>query len=168
MKKVIMKEDKAVSPIIATILLVAITVVLAATLYTILGGYTNFLGASTPLGTITATNTTGTYNVSYTIFVNQYNGQLSLNYTDLEILNSNGSVANAVLGQAVGSSLNVNGSGYNWNITASGGYSLSSTTIIHVYHKLGTDGSGRSGLTYATEFRLVDVKNNGVIATWSF
>ena len=48
MKKVILKDDKAVSPIIATILLVAITVVLAATLYTILGGYTTFLGISTP------------------------------------------------------------------------------------------------------------------------
>ena len=44
MKGIITKNDKAVSPIIATILLIAITVVLAATLVTILGGFTH--GAS--------------------------------------------------------------------------------------------------------------------------
>ncbi len=44
MKQVINKEDKAVSPIIATILLIAITVVLAATLVTILGGFTHGAG----------------------------------------------------------------------------------------------------------------------------
>ena len=41
MKELRPKEDKAVSPIIATILLIAITVVLAATLVTILGGFTH-------------------------------------------------------------------------------------------------------------------------------
>ena len=41
MKEIRPKEDKAVSPIIATILLIAITVVLAATLVTILGGFTH-------------------------------------------------------------------------------------------------------------------------------
>ena len=44
MKQIMTKDDKAVSPIIATILLIAITVVLAATLVTILGGFTH--GAS--------------------------------------------------------------------------------------------------------------------------
>ena len=44
MKQIMSKDDKAVSPIIATILLIAITVVLAATLVTILGGFTH--GAS--------------------------------------------------------------------------------------------------------------------------
>ncbi|MHB1621982.1 MAG: archaellin/type IV pilin N-terminal domain-containing protein [Cuniculiplasma sp.] len=41
MKQIRQKNDKAVSPIIATILLIAITVVLAATLVTILGGFTH-------------------------------------------------------------------------------------------------------------------------------
>ncbi len=44
MKWIRPKEDKAVSPIIATILLIAITVVLAATLVTILGGFTHGAG----------------------------------------------------------------------------------------------------------------------------
>ena len=49
MRQVISKDDKAVSPIIATILLIAITVVLAATLVTILGGFTK--GASSSAAT---------------------------------------------------------------------------------------------------------------------
>ncbi|MCL5794595.1 MAG: type IV pilin, partial [Candidatus Thermoplasmatota archaeon] len=39
LKPVIQKRDEAVSPIIATILLVAITVILASTLYLALGGF---------------------------------------------------------------------------------------------------------------------------------
>ena len=53
MKQIITKDDKAVSPIIATILLIAITVVLAATLVTILGGFTH--GASGSASTAAAT-----------------------------------------------------------------------------------------------------------------
>jgi flagellin-like protein len=53
MRQVISKDDKAVSPIIATILLIAITVVLAATLVTILGGFTK--GASGTAATASAT-----------------------------------------------------------------------------------------------------------------
>ena len=44
MKEIRQANDKAVSPIIATILLIAITVVLAATLVTILGGFTHGVG----------------------------------------------------------------------------------------------------------------------------
>ena len=54
MRQVISKDDKAVSPIIATILLIAITVVLAATLVTILGGFTK--GASGSAATASATS----------------------------------------------------------------------------------------------------------------
>ena len=53
MRQVISKDDKAVSPIIATILLIAITVVLAATLVTILGGFTK--GASSSAASAGAT-----------------------------------------------------------------------------------------------------------------
>jgi len=65
MKEIRSKEDKAVSPIIATILLIAITVVLAATLVTILGGFTH--GVSNTVVTVGATTsefsttTTGPY-----------------------------------------------------------------------------------------------------------
>ncbi|MGP6206419.1 archaellin/type IV pilin N-terminal domain-containing protein [Cuniculiplasma sp. SKW3] len=60
MKQVINKEDKAVSPIIATILLIAITVVLAATLVTILGGFTHGAGNTVEsAGVTTSTSSNG-------------------------------------------------------------------------------------------------------------
>jgi len=62
------KKRRGVSPIIATILLVAITVVLAAVLYVLISGLTK-TGASTPyeLG-MQETGSTGSGN-SYTIFI---------------------------------------------------------------------------------------------------
>lgn len=163
MKNVINKNDRAVSPIIATILLVAITVVLAATLYTILGGYTSFLGASTPLGEITATNDTAGHVHSYTVFVNQFSGNLSLNYTEMEIINSNSTVTNVVLGGSVGASQTFNGTGYNWTVSVRGGYYLTSATIVDITHS--TTGKGSSA--YVSEIRLVDLRTNGVIASYS-
>ncbi len=47
MKEIYMEKEDAVSPVIATILMVAITVVLAATVYILVSHYTT--GASTPL-----------------------------------------------------------------------------------------------------------------------
>jgi len=52
------KSKRGVSPIIATILLVAITVVLAAVLYILISGLTKGPG-NTPLGTALALNTPG-------------------------------------------------------------------------------------------------------------
>jgi flagellin-like protein len=165
MKQVIRKDDKAVSPIIATILLVAITVVLAATLYTILGGYTTFLGASTPLGDITVTNTSAGSLHSYRVYVNQFGGNISLNYTEMEIVNSNGTVTNVVLGAAM-PSITDNGTGYNWTVSVAGGSYLSSTTIIDLTHST-SDKGGKINATYVTEIRLVDLRTNGVIGTGS-
>ena len=59
LKPVLYDKDKAVSPIIATILLVAITVILASTLYLALGGFfTSTKTSATPSVGISATNTT--------------------------------------------------------------------------------------------------------------
>ena len=68
MRQVISKDDKAVSPIIATILLIAITVVLAATLVTILGGFTK--GASSSSATASATTQFTNNNGSNNVYVN--------------------------------------------------------------------------------------------------
>ncbi len=48
MKEIYMEKEDAVSPVIATILMVAITVVLAATVYILVSHYTS-VGAATPL-----------------------------------------------------------------------------------------------------------------------
>ena len=58
LKPVIYKKDKGVSPIIATILLVAITVILASTLYLALGGFFSHTASAAPSASISATNTT--------------------------------------------------------------------------------------------------------------
>ena len=61
MKEIRQANDKAVSPIIATILLIAITVVLAATLVTILGGFTHGAGNTVETaGVTTSLSTNGT------------------------------------------------------------------------------------------------------------
>ena len=57
------KKEKAVSPVIATILMVAITVVLAATVYILVSHYTS-VGATTPLTASLAVDNEGMGNIS--------------------------------------------------------------------------------------------------------
>ncbi|MCL4332512.1 MAG: type IV pilin [Candidatus Thermoplasmatota archaeon] len=64
--KPVSNKDEAVSPIIATILLVAITVILASTLYLALGGFFSTSTSSTPSVGISAKNTTATPSTSLT------------------------------------------------------------------------------------------------------
>jgi len=54
MKNVIRKDEEAVSPVIATILMVAITVVLAAVLYVMVSGLITPVGGNKPLVTFSA------------------------------------------------------------------------------------------------------------------
>ena len=61
MKAIIRKDEQAVSPVIATILMVAITVVLAAVLYVMVSGLLTGPGPSKPIvafGALTRTGTT--------------------------------------------------------------------------------------------------------------
>jgi flagellin-like protein len=65
------KKDKAVSAIIGTILIVAITVVLAATLYAVLGGFGGLIGKPTPTAAMTVSSsgvgsTSETYVLTFT------------------------------------------------------------------------------------------------------
>ncbi|MFG1450286.1 MAG: archaellin/type IV pilin N-terminal domain-containing protein [Thermoplasmataceae archaeon] len=147
MKPVRIEEDKAVSPIIATILLVAITVVLAATLYTILGGFTSFLSASTPSASVTETNPAAGY---YQLYVNSFsaNVNLSLKNVQLDFTTSNGTVIETGLLHP--------GNQPDFNISVSGGSQFTSSTII-------TISPGVSGSVNVTEFRLVDTKTDGVM-----
>ena len=57
LKPVLYDKDKAVSPIIATILLVAITVILASTLYLALGGFFTAKTSATPSVALVASST---------------------------------------------------------------------------------------------------------------
>ncbi|MCK5024666.1 MAG: type IV pilin N-terminal domain-containing protein [Thermoplasmata archaeon] len=63
MRKVYKKRDDAVSPVIATILMVAITVVLAAVLYVMVIGMGDVDDIASPLGLSDAGRTTTTFTV---------------------------------------------------------------------------------------------------------
>lgn len=65
----VIQKDEAVSPIIATILLVAITVILASTLYLALGGFFTSKTNATPTVGLSATNTTTSSTGPYTFSV---------------------------------------------------------------------------------------------------
>jgi flagellin-like protein len=72
MKEIYMEKEDAVSPVIATILMVAITVVLAATVYILVSHYTS-VGATTPLTASLAVDNEGQsgkiyfYNLTITV-----------------------------------------------------------------------------------------------------
>src|SRR5579859_2382502 len=89
------KSKRGVSPIIATILLVAITVVLAAVLYILISGLTKGPG-NTPLGTALALsspteNSKGTTNY-YNFSVASAGGGLLLNNLQFQIVSTGGSI----------------------------------------------------------------------------
>ena len=80
------KKDKAVSAIIGTILIVAITVVLAATLYAVLGGFSGLIGKPTPTASMTVSSSgvgtisgTENYTLSFTSV------STSLTFTDIQV-----------------------------------------------------------------------------------
>ena len=79
------KKDKAVSAIIGTILIVAITVVLAATLYAVLGGFSGLIGKPTPTASmtvsVTGTGSSSVYDVTFT----SVSTNLSLSDTQLKV-----------------------------------------------------------------------------------
>ncbi|MGP6220271.1 archaellin/type IV pilin N-terminal domain-containing protein [Caldiplasma sukawensis] len=88
MKPVFDKKEKAVSPIIATILLIAITVVLAATLVTILGGFTHGVGntvetASASVSEVSFANITDI--THYCIYINVSASALNLSASSVGI-----------------------------------------------------------------------------------
>ena len=120
MKQIINKEDKAVSPIIATILLIAITVVLAATLYTVLGGFTKGLSSGNPTASISFVESSPD---NYSLSVNSISGNVSLSSVVLQVFNGTYS-----------GSINLGTAPVNGNITglgaASNTHSLNNVTYI--------------------------------------
>ena len=158
MKKVILKDDKAVSPIIATILLVAITVVLAATLYTILGGYTTFLGISTPQASIQVNEVANNPPV-YQMYVVQYGGNISLSEVQMVITTTNNSVYYDLLSADQPSASNVGGL---WNISVKGPQYFGVSTVALISGIPNVHGDQK-----ISQVRIVDLKTQGTIATFT-
>jgi flagellin-like protein len=150
MKQIIKKEDKAVSPIIATILLIAITVVLAATLYTVLGGFTKGLSSGNPTASISFVETSP---FNYSLSVNSVSGNVSLSSVDLQVFNGT-YTASINLGTPVKSGT-MTGLGLN---TSKGKYTFSGTGVLNY-----TINNG--GSKYLTPTTSISLTNNNSITS---
>ncbi|MCL5679110.1 MAG: type IV pilin [Candidatus Thermoplasmatota archaeon] len=159
MKEILHEEDNAVSPIIATILLIAITVVLAATLYSVIGGYTSYLGSTTPTASLTVTDLNTQTDSSYMIYISSVspNGNISLSDVDLLITNSTGTVSEINLGFAVPPGSSNTQSTSPWSITVSAGNYLGENPVITVKSTL--------GIQTISYLELIDTTTHGTIAT---
>ena len=165
MKQIINKEDKAVSPIIATILLIAITVVLAATLYTVLGGFTSGLSTSgsATLSANFTNSTSGTSKYNYSVAVSSSsNGGISVSSLEIKITNFYGSFTSAVLSSTGSGQIAGNSTGtLIYNVTTSG---LSSGKVV-----AGTTISIASWKQYGpfviSQVSIIDTASNSVIWT---
>ena len=135
------KKDKAVSAIIGTILIVAITVVLAATLYAVLGGFSGLIGKPTPTASMTVSVTGSTsYNITFT----SVSSNVSLSDTELKLVSTTGTTVESAYGH-----------GYYKNVTGSGNYLTFNTVIA-----FNSDAIGPLSSIY-----LIDTTSGGVIAS---
>ncbi|MEM3676162.1 MAG: archaellin/type IV pilin N-terminal domain-containing protein [Thermoplasmataceae archaeon] len=109
------RMDKAVSPIIGTVLLVAITVSLVASAFTILHNYVPNPGPIPPSATVEIQNSTGVLNLpvsgNYTMTVSQITENVSMSNVMISIQFQNGSIDSASLAKYTPSqqSFNING-----------------------------------------------------------
>ena len=92
--KEVIERDEAVSPIIATILLVAITVILASTLYLALGGFFKSGTSASPTATVSVTNSTSSTapGYVYSVSVGTPTSAVALSNVILKITFSNGTI----------------------------------------------------------------------------
>jgi flagellin-like protein len=161
--KSVFRQDRAVSPIIATILLVAITVTLVSTAYTLISGYIPNPSAPTPTANLNIANVTagsvGSINGTYGISLSSVNGNISLNDVVFIIIMQNGTVIEENLGSVLSAgSIRVESGTLTINMTGNEPY-LSSTTEILVNLSLSPD--------YISYMSLKDLRTGGTIGSAS-
>ena len=171
MKQIIKKEDKAVSPIIATILLIAITVVLAATLYTVLGGFTKGLSSGNPTASISFVETSTN---NYSISVNSVSGNVSLSSVVLQVFNGSYTGSLNIGTASTSGHLNLSGPTshnhiVNYTISNGGSKYLSPTTSISLtdfyFLSSGYGQGARLGNVTITSIILKDISTNSALTT---
>ncbi len=149
------KKDKAVSPIIATILIVAITVVLAATLYAVLGGFTSLIGKPTPSGSFTISSSgSSTTGFTYSLSMDSLSTNVSMSNVELKITASNGTAYTSSALSSAGP-LTLGTSGYTISSIAPNTTTLSISTIITL-----TSVGGAGGIS---QIALIDTASGGTI-----
>ena len=164
MKQIINKEDKAVSPIIATILLIAITVVLAATLYTVLGGFTKGLstsGSAAVSGSFVNASTSSHYNYTFTVSSSSTGG-IAVTSLVVEITTANGTYKSGALSATGNTVLGTNGGEFNVSVNGTSGGNIVAGSVISVF------ASSNHGLYFKnaiTSFKIIDTASNSIIYT---
>ena len=164
------KKDKAVSAIIGTILIVAITVVLAATLYAVLGGFSGLIGKPTPTASMTVSSSSvGASGETYTLTFASVSSNLSLSNTALKVSYDGITVTwgyssvSTYVGYNLSSTSTATPPAAGFyatvNAGATGGYLTYLTTIT-----IKTTGSATPPLTSVS---LIDTSSGGVIASQS-
>ena len=154
--KEVIERDESVSPIIATILLVAITVILASTLYLALGGFFKSGTSATPTATVGVTNSTSTTSPGYlyTVSVGSPTSAVPISSVILKITFSNGTIGSTVALSTTPQTVYVSGSsGWSVSITVSpvsGNIGPSTTITITPSAAFGV-----------TSVQLVDIGANG-------
>ena len=150
------KKDKAVSAIIGTILIVAITVVLAATLYAVLGGFSGLIGKPTPtasmsVSTVGSPSSGGYYELTFT----SVSSNISLVNTQLKLTTAGGTTTSFSFDSTAlsnGTFTYVSGSTVIGYVSNSGEY-LTFNTVITVHY-------GSLSAVY-----LIDTQTGGTIAS---
>lgn len=125
------KKDKAVSAIIGTILIVAITVVLAATLYAVLGGFSGLIGKPTPAASMSISESgAGTKTITYTLTFTSVSTNVSLSDVVVRVVGSGLTSTSSVLSSSASfSPSSIGNSTLSVSVSGGGGYLTYDTTI---------------------------------------
>ena len=164
------KKDKAVSAIIGTILIVAITVVLAATLYAVLGGFSGLIGKPTPTASMTVSSsgvgtTSGTEN--YTLSFTSVSS--SLTFTDIQVravTSSGTSLSSTAFTTGTSSSVALTATMGSFSVdvyNVGTGNTLTFNTLITIK----MSGSSSTPATALSSITLIDTSTGGTIASAS-
>ena len=160
MKEVVLRNDNAVSPIIATILLIAITVTLASTLYSIVGGYFSNAPVLTPQANIAVVNMTkvasnGAGTGSYIVYIESVSGNISLSYVRMMVTLNTGNITTIPL-----LSIGPNGTILTQHIVANltkGGTTFSPLDFISIKEN--------NAHQFVTRIAFIDTASSGIIAS---
>jgi flagellin-like protein len=159
------KKDKGVSAIIGTILIVAITVVLAATLYAVLGGFTGLIHGTAPTGAITVSSSSvGATGESYSITFSSLSNNVSVGNIAISLTSGGSSVTVTGFSSSTLSktSTSIGSPATTFNVTIS---SLNSAHDLNIGSVITITAS--SGTAALSSISILDTNPSGTIATAS-
>ena len=170
LKPVLYDKDKAVSPIIATILLVAITVILASTLYLALGGFFSHVGTTTPSASISVSgnsttspaSTPGKFTTYYSVTVGGPSAPVAWSSTGFSVTLSDGSSGSLTYtaGSSSSSTTWVGTIGSN-TVTITASSDLSGNAVTQTLSISIATSTSATSAVYLTSISYVDTASSG-------